>query len=51
MNNNSNNNDAIELIEEYLNTNKTNEICTLINAMSDKLWCFSLRKCSMRNDS
>lgn len=48
-NNNRKTNDTIEWIEEYLHTNKTIEICQLINSMNERLWCFSLRKCTIND--
>ena len=44
------NDDSIEIIEEYLNSARTNAICHQLATISEKVWCISLRKCSV-NDS
>ncbi len=43
------NNDVIDLIEENLNSRRTNEICHKLGMGLNSMWCVSLRKCSIND--
>ena len=43
------NTDAVDLIEENLNSRRTNEICHKLDSGVDSMWCVSLRKCSIND--
>jgi hypothetical protein len=39
--------EAIDIIEEKLNTNKVDGLCDTILENCEKIWCISFRKCEI----
>jgi hypothetical protein len=38
---------SIEIIEEKIGSSRAKDLCEQISSLNDRLWCFSIRGCSI----